>query len=89
MEYIYIEIAKKDIAFLDGIIESYEGIAVLRTINAQKGVVELSVPSYFFGDVVSILKDLSINWCKIKILESFPMNAKECVIGWGDKGVQD
>ena len=67
---------KKDIAFVQFIIESHEGLAVVRTVDPDAGVIELLVAPDFEEDVeyvVSALKkyakmeelklrDLPENW---------------------------
>lgn len=49
-------IDKTQIGFLNSIIESYEGIAVVRTLHAPSGVVELWA-SPFFEDLVNKVMD--------------------------------
>jgi hypothetical protein len=66
-KHIYLEVTPKNIVYLDSIIEAYEGIAVIRTIDAERGHVELTIPSYFYEDVTQILKNLSQHWFPINI----------------------
>ena len=49
---------KKDIIFINSIVESYDGIAFFRTIDPSIGHVLLMVPPAFIGDVDSLLRDL-------------------------------
>ena len=52
-------IQRTEIGFLNSIIESYEGIGVVRTLDAQSGIVELWLPSEFEKLIVTVLHDLA------------------------------
>lgn len=52
-------IQRTEIGFLNSIIESYEGIGVVRTLDAQSGIVELWLPPEFEDLVVTIMHDLA------------------------------
>jgi hypothetical protein len=54
----YYRIRQKDIAYFKFIIESYEGIAVVRTKDPREAVVELMVAPGWEGDLDSILEGL-------------------------------
>ncbi|MFH1625628.1 MAG: DUF4911 domain-containing protein [Pseudomonadota bacterium] len=45
----YFKVERKNIAFLKFILEAYEGMAVMRTLDAQEGVVELMIAPNFEG----------------------------------------
>ena len=64
----FLKLEMKDIAFVKFIIESYEGIAVQRTINAKNGVIEIMVPSSNEGVLENIISDL-MNSIPIKEIE--------------------
>jgi len=52
-------IEKIQIGFLNSIIESYEGIAVVRTLHAPTGLIELWVAPDFEQLVTAIMQDLA------------------------------
>ncbi len=52
-------IDKAHIGFLNSIIESYEGIAVVRTLDAPSGVVELWIAPAFEDLVNSVMNDIA------------------------------
>jgi hypothetical protein len=54
----FIRIHRRDIAYFKFIIESYEGMAILRTTDPQEAVVELMVAPGWEEDVDEILKAL-------------------------------
>ena len=52
-------IQRTEIGFLNSIIESYEGIGVVRTLDAQSGIVELWLPPEFEKLIVTVMHDLA------------------------------
>ena len=55
---VLIRIPPREIAFLTFILESYEGIAVIRTLNSNEGIVELMVSPQQINELRDILRDL-------------------------------
>lgn len=47
------------IGFLNSLIESYDGIAVVRTLDASAGLLELWLPVEFESLVLELMHDLS------------------------------
>jgi hypothetical protein len=56
---LIVQIPPREIAFLSFVLESYEGIVVVRTLDPQKGVVELMVSPHFQVEMDAILTDLA------------------------------
>lgn len=54
----YFRIDRKDIAYFKFIIESYEGMAVVRTHNAKEAVVELMIAPGWEKDVEEVIEGL-------------------------------
>ena len=54
----YYRIDRRQIAFLKFILEAYDGIATLSTIDARKGIVSLDIPPGCQSDVDSVMEDL-------------------------------
>jgi len=52
------QVARSDIAYLHFIFESYEGLATLSTIDRKNGIVQLSIPRCFEGEVNNLLQSL-------------------------------
>ncbi len=52
-------IDKTQIGFLNSIIDSYDGIAVVRTMDAPAGIVEFWISPYFEELVNAIIDDLT------------------------------
>ncbi len=54
----YYRIDRRQIAFLKFILEAYDGIATLSTIDSRRGIVSLDIPPGCEPDVDSVLEDL-------------------------------
>ena len=54
----YFKINRRDIAYMKFILESYEGLGVLRTIDARSGIVEVMVPPGLEKDMEMVLEGL-------------------------------
>jgi len=56
---LLIQIPPEEIAFLSFILESYEGVAIARTVDPNEGLVELMVSPDYQEEIGKILKDLA------------------------------
>ena len=56
---IYIRIDPKSIAFLKFIIEGYDGLALLTTIDRRDGLVKLLVPTSRHNELWKLLEELA------------------------------
>lgn len=54
----YFKVDKKNIAFLKFVLEAYDGMAVIRTLDPREGVIELMIAPDFEKDVEEILDSL-------------------------------
>lgn len=52
------KVNRKDIAYLHFIVESYEGLATLSTVDGRNGIVLLSVPAGFTAEAELLLRGL-------------------------------
>ncbi len=55
---IFLELLPEDIAYLKFIIESYEGVGIVRTVDQKRAIVDLLVVEDFMQTAVSILASL-------------------------------
>ena len=62
-----LRIDRRQIAYFKFILEAYEGVALLRTVDAQQGTVELLIGPGCENDVDRMIKDLAI---RIRIEEN-------------------
>jgi len=57
----YYRIDRREIAFLKFILEAYDGLAVLTTVDSEKGIVVINIAPGCEADVEMILQDLKKN----------------------------
>ncbi len=55
---IFLDLLPKDIAYLKFIIESYEGVGIVRTVDQKRAIVDLLVVEDFMQTVISVLASL-------------------------------
>ena len=53
-----LSIEKSEICYLQWIIESYDGMAIMRTIDAMNGTVEISIAPGRMEEIVSLINYL-------------------------------
>lgn len=64
-----VQSSKEDIDFINKIVEAYEGVGVVRTIDPIKGLISI-ISTYDFKDFMKdIIVDLGKKWVKADILE--------------------
>jgi hypothetical protein len=56
---LLLQAPRRNIVLLRGIIEGYEGVAILRTVNATQGLLELLVAPAFHDTVRDLLHALT------------------------------
>ncbi|CCQ90176.1 hypothetical protein NITGR_250089 [Nitrospina gracilis 3/211] len=54
-----LEVEPKDIAYIVGTFEAYDGLAVVRTLDPKRGHIELMITPDFESDVASVVEALS------------------------------
>jgi hypothetical protein len=54
----FLRVDRKEICFLKFIVEAYDGIATITTIDAHQGIVMLRIAPGCEGDVEAVLQDL-------------------------------
>jgi hypothetical protein len=54
----FLRVDRKEICFLKFILEAYDGIATITTIDAHQGILMLRIAPGCEGDVESVLQDL-------------------------------
>jgi len=67
-EYI-IQTKKEHIDFINKIIEAYDGLGNVRTLDNQNGLIKILTNSYFLNDMDNILKRLREKDIFIEIIE--------------------
>ena len=67
-EYI-IKTKKANIDYINKIIEAQEGMAKVRTLNSEEGLIKILTNNFFLEDVEAILEKLKKHSIEIEILE--------------------
>ena len=57
----YYRIDRREISFLKFILEAYDGLAILTTVDSKKGIVVINIAPGCEADVKMILQDLKQN----------------------------
>ena len=66
-EYI-LDIDKHDIDFINKIVEAYEGLAIVRTLDSKNGKIKILTNEYMKSDVDLILEKFRKNVIKFDII---------------------
>jgi len=65
-----VEVDKKDIAYIVSIFEGYDCLAIVRTIDPSRGLIELMISPDFLEDTrkltEALSKEISFNVVKVK-----------------------
>ena len=54
----YFKLKRKDIALVQFIIEGYEGMATVTTIDPHTAIIQISIIPDFISDMSAVIKDL-------------------------------
>ena len=68
----FIETEKKHIDFINKIIEAYEGVGVVRTLDPHKGLLTIITTSHYIDFAREIIRDLDSRGVMAKILKEGP-----------------
>lgn len=63
-----IKTQRGDIDFINKIIEAYEGVGVVRTIDANAGDLVIISTDDFKDELRTIINNLNVNWVKAEIV---------------------
>jgi hypothetical protein len=66
---LVMQVRRRDIAFLCNLVGSYEGLGIIRTLDAAQGIVEMMVAPAFYDTTLALLHDLAQNEIPLRILE--------------------
>jgi uncharacterized protein DUF4911 len=55
-----LEVNKEDIAYIVSIFDAYEELAVVRTLDQSKGLIELMISPDFLGETRELLDSLAL-----------------------------
>ena len=58
-QVLFYRVARKDLVLLKFILEAYEGMSTMSTVDKVAGIVRISIPAGFVTDVENLLAALS------------------------------
>ena len=64
-----LQVRRHDIALLCNLVGSYEGLGLIRTLDADQGIVELMIAPAFCETTVALLHDLAQNELPLRVLK--------------------
>lgn len=64
-----VQVRRRDIAFLCNLLGTYEGLGIVRTLDAAQGIVELMIAPAFYDIALTLLHDLAQGEIPLRILE--------------------
>ena len=64
-----VQVRRHDIALLCNVVGSYEGLGLIRTLDAAQGIVELMIAPAFYDTTLALLDDLAQNELPLRILK--------------------
>ncbi|CAM3220153.1 DUF4911 domain-containing protein [Streptobacillus felis] len=67
-EYI-ISTDKYNIDFINKVVEAYEGLGIIRTLDRKEGLIKLLTNTYFINDVNLLIEKFKKHGIKIDVLE--------------------
>lgn len=53
---LYLVLPRKDMIFFDNLMEAYDGLACIRTLDGMKGIVRLQIPVTLYDDAMTALE---------------------------------
>lgn len=63
------QVRRRDIALFCNLVGSYEGLGIVRTLDAAQGLVELMIAPAFYDTALALLHDLAQEEIPLRILE--------------------
>lgn len=55
---LYLVLPRKDMIFFDNLMEAYDGLACIRTLDGMKGIVRLQIPVTLYDDAMRALESI-------------------------------
>ncbi len=65
----YFQLARKNIVIVQFIIEGYEGMATVTTIDSQKAVIRVSIMPDYVSDIAGLLEHLKFRYAMEEIFD--------------------
>lgn len=66
---LLVQVGRRDIALLCNLLGSYEGVGIMRTLHADRGIVELMVAPAFYSTALVLLHHVAREEIPLRLLE--------------------
>ena len=67
----YYRVDRREIFFIQSILEGYDGLATVSTVDPKRGMIRLSIPPDAERDVLDILRDLKNSGILMEAIDEF------------------
>jgi len=79
----YYQLERRNIVIVQFIIEGYEGMATVTTIDSRKAIIRISIMPDYISDVAGLLEDLKFRYAMKEIfdineIEQYPKDHHLC-----------
>jgi len=65
----YYQLASRDLVYMKFILEAYEGLSTMSTIDCKKGIVRVNYPLPFAGDMAALMEALAAEIAVTEVTE--------------------
>lgn len=65
----YYQLASRDLVYMKFVLEAYEGLSTMSTLDGKRGIVRVSFPLPFADDMAALMKALSTEIAVTEVTE--------------------
>jgi hypothetical protein len=65
----YFQLASRDLVYMKFILEAYEGLSTMSTVDAKRGIVRVNYPLPFAGEIAALMEALSAEIAVAEVTE--------------------
>lgn len=66
---VLVQVRRRDIALLCNLVGTYEGLGIVRTLDADQGLLELMIAPAFYDTALALLYNLSQKEIPLRVLK--------------------
>jgi len=65
----YFQLASRDLVYMKFILEAYEGLSMMSTVDGKRGIVRVNYPLPFAGDIAALMEALATEIAVTEVTE--------------------
>ena len=65
----YFQLASRDMVYMKFILEAYEGLSMMSTVDGKRGIVRVNYPLPFAGDIAALMEALATEIAVAEVTE--------------------